>query len=359
MLELFSILCCWHKRMRRLIAGLLTGVLVIVLSSTSVLGETDSEAVRAKPPSTGPVVESVTLVGIGLDAEVTAMTPLSPYRMRVIASDVNTINDILQIEFHIYYSSDGSSWDADELAIYVWDKTTGWSMGNGATTTTWELLVADCVVPVNYNSGTGEWYLAFKPGKLAQANATQSWYCSATASDAEKSGSGVGSTGASMAVYSAMGFDIAGITFGDIEQGILPGSAGFITAPATGYLTISVISNAQYSLGVKSAPTWSDGGSNMLTLSGLTGVPPGNAKFSLEIDNNIAGGGLPGQPKTPQAVTEINTTIAGYGAVPRCTTVSGNPESTSDHIMYMGMWLSVIGIQEAVYSGTITFTLLN
>jgi hypothetical protein len=346
-------------RIRKLITRLLFGVLVIGFSLIPVNGESDSSIVRAKPPAKGPVVESVTLIESTLDAEVTMMTPLSPYRVKVVASDVDTIDDIRQIEFHIYHSSDGITWDADELAVYVWDKTAGWSMGNGSATTTWELLVADCIAPADYGSGTGEWYLAFKPGKLARADAARNWFCSATASDAKKSGSGTWTTGASMAVYSEMAFDASALTFGDAAQGILPGSVGFITTPATGYLTIWVIGNAQYSLGVSSEAAWSDGGSNLLTLSGLTGMPPGIAELSLEIDNGEAGGGLPGQPKNPQAVTDTDTTIAGYDAVPRCTTGAGNSESVNAHVIYMGMWLSVSGIQEVVYSGTITFTLLN
>jgi len=348
------------NRMRKLITGLLFCMLVVSLSLVSVHSGDDSNFVlAAKPPSTRPVIEAVTLVEIVLDAEVTAMTPLSPYRVKVVASDVDTIDDIQQIEFHIYHSSDGKFWDADELAIYVWDKVAGWSMGNGAATTTWELMVADCVAPAEFSGGTGEWYLAFKPGKLAQADAVQNWFCSATASDAKKSGSAIWTSGASMAVYSEMEFDAGGVTFGDAVQGIIPGSAGYITTPATGYLTIRVISNAQYSLGVKSDATWSDGGTNVLTLSGLTGLPPGTAEFSLEIDNKQKGGGFPGQPKNPQAVTDTGTTIAGYDAVPRCTTKKRDPESPNEHAMYMGMWFSVTGIKEVVYSGTITFTLQN
>jgi len=348
------------NRMGKLITGLIYSILVIGLSLVSVHGGADSGFVlAAKPPSSRPVIEAVTLVEIALDAEVTAMTPLSPYRVKVVASDVDTIDDIQQIEFHIYHASDGKDWDADELAIYTWDKVTGWSMGNEGAATTWELMEAECIAPVEYSVTTGEWYLAFKPGKLAQADAAQNWFCSATASDAKKSGSATSTSGASMAVYSEMEFDAVGVTFGDAVQGIMPGTAGYITTPANGYLTILVISNAQYSISVKSDATWSDGGSNILTLSGLTGLPPGTAELSLEIDNKQKGGGFPGQPKKPQAVTDIDTTITGYDAVPRCTVKKRNPENPNEHAMYMGMWLSANGIKEVVYSGTITFTLQN
>ena len=58
-------------------------------------------------------------------------------------------------------------------------------------------------------------------------------------------------------------------------------------------------------------------------------------------------------------MTDDNTTIQGYEDVSRVTTAPGAPEGTNDHTMYMGMALSLAGIQEVVYSGIITFTVTN
>lgn len=321
--------------------------------------DSDADVVRAKPPATGPAVDAVVLAESASDAEVTAMTPLSEYRVKVTASDVDTIDDIQEIEFHVYHDSDGSAWDADELAIYLWDKTAGWSMDNGGAITTWELVAGDCVVPADFGATTGDWYLAFRPGKVARADGGQNWLVSAIARDGSKSGSNTWATGASMAAYSEIEFDAAALVFGDQTEGVPPGSAGYITAPATRYLTIRVISNAQYALGVMSDVVWSDGGLNLVTLTGSIGVPSGIAGFSLEIDDAEAGGGPPGAPKIPQAVTGATAAVAGYETVSRCTTPRGDSEGTNDHVMYMAMWFSVTGIEEVVYSGAITFTVTN
>jgi len=348
-----------NNRIKRLLTGLCVGILLVGLSAVSVFAETESSDIRKKPHSNRPVVESVILVEIDLDTEVTAMTPLHPYRVKTVVSDVDTIDDILQLDFHIYHQKDGKKWDADERGIFRWDKTSGWSMLNGTADTTWELIPADCVIPTDFNGNAGEWYLAFKPGKIARADNAQNWYCSVSASDAKKNAQETWTTGASMSAYSEMAFDTSSITFGDIAEGIPPGSAGYITNPVNGYLTINVISNSQYSLGVQSDAAWSDGGSASLTLSETTGVPYGPAGLSLEIDDKEVGGGAPGQPKNPQAITTVITTINGYEAVERCTTGAGDAESIVSHCMYMGMWLSTAGIQEVVYSGAITFTLQN
>jgi len=345
--------------MRRLFIGVLPGSLLLSLVLVVVCTVSVNVVLGAKPAETGPTVDAVTLVEIASDTQVTAMAPLNVYRLKVTASDVDTIDDIREIEFHIYHASDGRDWDADELAIYLWDKTAGWSMENGPAVTTWELLSADCIAPADFSATTGDWYLAFRPGKVAQADAMQNWFALATARDEGKRGSGSWDTGASMSTFSEIDFDVTAAVFGDVIAGIQPGSAGYITLPAANYLTVSVISNARYELGVKSDVTWGDGGSNILTLSESSGVPPGIAGFSLEIDDDEAGGSFPGEPRTPQAVTGTTTTISGYDAVARCTTRSGDSEGPNDHVMYMGMWLSLMGIEEVVYSGLITFTIIN
>ena len=345
--------------MKKLLGVVLAGSLLFALAPVAAQAASGGVTAHSKGGNTAPTVDAISLVESGSDNEVTAMTPLTVCRVKVTAGDINTIDDILEVEFHIYYDSDGSSWDADELGVFKWGKTAGWSMENGGAVTTWELVTANCIAPTDFSGTTGDWYLGFKPGKLSRAIASQNWHCSAIARDENKSGSNTWAAGASMSAYSEVGFDGAGVVFGDETTGIEPGTTGYITDPASNYLTVQVISNAEYAMGVKSDATWSDGGANFITLSEGEGVPDDPEEFSLEIDNQQKGGGSPGEPKKPKEITAINTTVKGYEEVLRVTTGEGNPEGMNEHTMYMAMSLSLEGIQEVVYSGTITFTVTN
>jgi len=345
--------------MKRLLAILIVGCLLFTLVPVVVHAASGGVTAQSKGGNTAPTVDVVTLVESGSDSEVSAMTPLTVYRVKVTAGDINTINDIQEIEFHIYYGSDGTQWDADELAIFKWGKTAGWSMNNGSAAITWELATGGCIAPSDFSGTTGDWYLKFKPGKLARATGGQRWYCSVVVRDENKNGSGLWATGASMSAYSEVAFDSIGITFGDETDGIEPGTTGYITYPASHYLTTLVTSNATYAMGVTSDATWSNGGSNTIDLSGKKGVPKDPEEFSLEIDNQQKGGGSPGQPKKPEAVTDTNKTIKDYKDVSRVTTGAEASEGTNDHTMYMAMSLSLEGIQEVMYSGSITFTVTN
>ena len=120
---------------------------------------------------------------------------------------------------------------------------------------------------------------------------------------------------------------------------------------------MQVTTNDSYALGVQSDATWDDGGSNSITLAEGTGIPAGSGEFNLEIDNEESG--APGQPATGAAVTSSNVTILGFETKPRVSTTETAAEGTSDADMYMAMSLSLAGIQEVTYSGTITFTVTN
>jgi len=346
--------------MKKVLTILLVGALLMASIPAVVYAGHGSVTGHGKGGNTKPVVTAVTLVTASDDTEVTAMTPLDAYRVKATVGDVNTINDIEYIMFYVYYDGTAStSWDADEYAIFKWDKSAGWSMENGGATTTWEIVSIDCIAPTDFSGTPGDWYLKFKPGKLAQAVDTQTWKCKVKAYDEKPGGSAVEvwTTGSSMSAYSAVAFDAATITLGDAVEGIEPGSTGYITDPVTNELTVKVTTNDSYALGVQSDATWDDGGSNSITLAEGTGIPGGSGEFNLEIDNEESG--APGQPATGEAVTSSNVTILGFETKPRVSTTETAAEGTNDADMYMALSLSLTGIQEVTYSGTITFTVTN
>lgn len=344
--------------MKKLITTLVVLALLLGLVPAVVYGATGEVSAAGKGGNTAPTVNAVALVDAGTDTVVTAMIPLTTYRVKVTAGDINTIDDIQSIVFHIYYSSDGSQWKADACAIYKWTKTGNvWSMENGGATTTWELAPLSCITPTNYTATTGDWYLAFKPGKLATGDAVANWHASATAYDPNKNGSGSGGS-ASMGAYAEIGFDAASVTLGDATVGIELGQTGYITVPANTYLTAQVLANKTYAVGVKSDATWSDGGSNTITLAGGTGVPSGSGQFNLIIDYQHATNPA-AAPKSPQGVTSTTATISGLGALNRISPNAQQPEAAGNTPLYMGLTFASTGIQKVTYSGTITFTVTD
>jgi len=351
--------------MIRLLTILLVAVLLFSSVAAVVYAASGGVTGSGKGGNTAPTIEAVILVSASDDTEVTAMTPLSPYRVKVTAGDINTIDDIQYIVFKVYYGTTGASWDADDNAIFKWDKdgSPEWTMENGGATTSWEIVTIDCVAPSDLSGTTGDWYLKFKPGTLAQQTDAQDWKCNATAYDENKNGTGAWATGATLAAYSAVDFDdgtgvsIGTITLGDATAGIEPGSTGYITDTAGNGLTVQVTTNSTYALGVQTEATWSDGGSNTITLNEAGSADLGPGEFALEIDNEEQGD--PGQPKSPVAVTSSSATILGFESKPRVTTSQSAPEGTSDAVIYMALSFATEGIQEVTYSGTITFTVTN
>lgn len=352
--------------MRKLIAALVITVLLIALAPAMVYAAPGEVTGSAKGGNTAPTVNALTLVEELSDDPVTAMTPLTEYRVKATCGDINTIDDIETVEFHVYHISDAQSqaskWNACECAIFKWTKSTGlWTMENDTASTTWAIVTGDCIAPsvIEMAETIGDWYLAFEPGVLAQADAdvAQNWHAWVRADDEKKNNTGSTedlSAGATMGAYAAISLDAGTIILGDATNGIEPGGTGYITSPTT-YITTQVASNDTHDLGVKSDATWADGGSS-ITLSGGTGVPGGDGEFSLEIDDDTSGGG---EPKFPEAVTATNATITGHATDARTETTDDEDEGTADTALYMALSLSVAGVEEVTYTGTITFTVTN
>ncbi len=350
--------------MKKLIAILVITALLLSLAPTVVYAAAVEGS--AKGGNTAPTVDGVWLVETGDDTAVTAMAPLTEYRVKATIGDINTIDDIETIEFHVYHTSNGaqsqaSKWDADECAIFIWTKAGSvWSMENngGAAVTSW--LLGTCIAPTDFAPTSDDWYLGFTVGELAQADAAQEWHAWVrTVDDGNRTAEGSTATGATMGAYNEITLSAGTIVFGDAALGIEPGATGYITSPDTD-ITTQVASNDIYALWVKSDATWDGGGApaKTITLSGTTVEPPlGAGEFSLFIDDVTLGD--PGEPKTKQAVTSGNAIITGHTLDPRTETIDNGDEGTTPLPLYMGLSLSATGVDEVTYTGTITFTVSN
>ena len=208
--------------MKKLITAFVIAALLLTLSSTSVYAAEGGVPSEAKGGNTAPTVDALTIVQALSDTQETAMSPLTEYRVKATIGDINTIDDIVDIEFHVYHTSDGaqsasSKWDADQCAIFKWNKGTGlWTIENGVASTTWVLVSGDCIAPSVFTGTTGDWYLAFRPGELAVQDAAANWHAWVRADDENKNGTGSTETlssGATMGAYAEISMDTATIRF--------------------------------------------------------------------------------------------------------------------------------------------------
>ena len=150
-------------------------VLLLSLAVPVAFGDEGTTTGSFTAANANPTITSVTLQESDKAAEASSMTPQTEYVVEIVAGDPNTIDSIATIDIHIFYDSDGhddgtslGAWDCDEVAIYKWTKAGGvWSRESGATTTTWDIVDANCDTPGTMTDTSGEWNLAFKPGKLA------------------------------------------------------------------------------------------------------------------------------------------------------------------------------------------------
>ena len=94
--------------MRKLIAILVITALLSALAPAVVYAAEGGVTGSAKGGNTAPTVDAVALVITGDDTPVIAISPLTEYRVKATISDINTINDIQTLEFHVYHTTDGT-----------------------------------------------------------------------------------------------------------------------------------------------------------------------------------------------------------------------------------------------------------
>lgn len=337
------------------ILGIGIALLVVLSLAGTALAAAGSggAAGQVKGGNTPPTATSATLKDTG-GTPITSMDPLGTYLVDAVIGDINTVDDIKDVEFRIYIGTAAGSWDADERGIFKWNKTASWTMENGSATTSWALVTAQSSIPADMTQPSGTWRLGFKPGKLAQYVATQSWFVQVNVTDNSNATASVTSAaGAALTAYAEVSVSAATVDFGEI---VLGGTSN-IQAPVAKYITTNAIANKAYALGSMSSATWSDGGSNTLALSGTTGIPGTGGQFSMAIDDSQQGAS--GNPATPQAITSTNTTITGHGADARVSTAASSSEAAAGLNLWMQVWMANSGIQKVTYQGTITFTVTN
>jgi len=239
-------------------------------------------------PDNSPIVDVVGLyesddstpIGIG-----GSMDPQVEYAIKVTVADVDTLDDINEVEITIFYDNSGTdsaaagSSDTQTCAIITWTKSgsPAWTI-DPSSSTTWSVETGNCGTP-SISITEGNWWAHFKPGKVAtESGAADDWDIYAKATDASANNDDLYSRDYEMNWYG----EITGVTstfnFGSIDM-------GSTDTASTGAISATYISNGAYDEQTKSDASWTGQGTGA-TINLDTGGSPSSAEFSLKADDD-------------------------------------------------------------------------
>jgi hypothetical protein len=290
------------------------------------------------------VLPDVTALEVYSDAGLTStasnLNPYVEYYVKVTAGDLNTIDDIDEIEAQLFYDSAGNdpnapgSADTQTCAILTWDKDGGseWTISAGAGTT-WALTEGDCVKPSDMTASSDYWVFAVTIGKVAtESPGSDDWDVYAKATDA----------GGNDEMYTV---DKEMMWYGEIMANTTTANFGSVT-PGTGFtdginevddISMNYIANGDYDQKVKSAASWS--GTTYTANFDDSGTCDDDQEFSLmAYDEDTFG-----------SAVQVDTTGVSIDATGTQTAEAGNTVAAN------ALWMKVGDFQIDTYSGNVTY----
>ncbi|MBN1191821.1 MAG: hypothetical protein JXA46_18865 [Dehalococcoidales bacterium] len=334
--------------MGKVIVVLLAAVLVFVLVPSTVAQAAESGS-SSGSFSVGGVAPNVTALEVYSNSACTtvaaAMTPQVIYYVKVSVTDANTLDDIKEVKLKIFYDPNATHPDESTIAagheqtaaIFTWTKIgNAWAVDAGAGTS-WAAVSASSVVPTMTES-SGDWIFAVKLGKVATESMSPNvWDLHARATDDADYTAGRYLWDKSVVWYGEVQINTANINFGEVELG--SGFAADVNK-VTG-ISAHFIANGDYASNVRSSATWTGTG-NIATLD-----PNGNCVNAGEF-----------------AIKAYHADIYGSAYLINTTGVNcrdgAQTLETGDSISTGTFWLKIATVFPTdVYSGTITFTIVN
>lgn len=279
---------------------------------------------------------------------VTSMDPQTEYWAKVDVSLANNLRHLSTVKVTLYYDSDAShpvptgGGNVHNQAILTWTNGTPatWTYDFG-TSTTWDLVEADCVQPANLNTTTGSWKFAFVPGTVARENKSPAVWDAQGYAEVNPS-----KTHAAYVYDKNMNFrgeiDVAGtVDWGEVDLGLVFNDS--VNPKPDDGVSINYIANGTYYENVNSSATWT-GSSETVTLVDCTtnDTPPANpGEFALKAyDDAILASAI-----------VVKTSYEHMNDTGTMTEESGADIDTNS------LWLSLsaTGIAPVTYSGEIHY----
>lgn len=335
------------KAIKTLIAATVVLVLLLSLAVPVALGdENDTVGGTFTADNLGVDVTALQLYSNAGCTEVAAnITPQVMCYAKVTVADDNTVDDVDEVVFTLFYDSGGTdpvvpvTPDTQTCAIFTWDKDGGteWTVSAGAGAT-WAITSGSCVKPATMTDPSGDWVFAITAGKVAaESPGTDDWDMHAKASDG----------GGSDAIYTV---DKEMLWYGEITANtvsaafgpVVPGSGFDDDENEVGSVSVTYVSNGNYDQLVKSAASW--GGVTYTATFDAGGTCTSAQEFSLKAFD----------ADTFLSAVQVDTSGVSIDATGTLTTESGNEVTTNT------LWLkaaSVFAID--TYSGNITYIIAD
>ena len=291
------------------------------------------------------VLPDVTALEVYSDSELTtvanSLTPQVTYYVQVTAGDVNTIDDIDEVEVHLFYDSAGTDPSTPDVAntqscaILLWDKDGGgseWTVSAGSPTT-WAIVGGSSVVPSDMSASSDDWVFVVTVGKVAsESPGADDWDVYAAATDG----------GGSDTLYTR---DKEMLWYGEIATsatapfGSVALDSGFADdTNEVGSLSVTYTSNGDYDQKAKSDATWT-GSLNDATYD-ATGACSSAQEFSLKAYPSDTFG----------SAVQVDTSGVSVDATGTQTGETGNAVASNT------LWLKVASIFTTdTYSGNVTY----
>jgi len=238
-------------------------VLAVFFSLVPVaMADEDTVTGSFTPLNVLPTVTAVNIYDSG-NSTIANVSPQVYYFVKISAGDGNTIDDIDQIDVHLFLDASGTdpaspgSGNVTSCGILTWDKDGGgneWTIDAG-TSVTWSVLTGNCTKPGNMTAAIGEWVFVMRAGKVAtETPAAGNWDVYGEAIDGSGSGD-LYTRDKEMLWYGEIATS-ATAPFGGVNNG-----SGFAdnTNEVTN-ISVTYISNGDFDQVVKSDTTW-DGAS--------------------------------------------------------------------------------------------------
>jgi len=278
--------------------------------------------------------------GLGV---ITATDPMTPQQawmeISVPVEDDNTLADIDEVRVVLFNQK---NWNGNvgqvpgvghpqTCAILTWTRgaVPEWALDQGSGTT-WAINGSGCTKP-NDTAIEGNWVFSFKVGKVASQGAD--WNIYATADDGTDE---VGSDkrGVEMNWYGEIAVNSTEVDWGEV----VPGTGFGNNVNKQSGISVTYVSNGDYSVAVKSSATWAGGASPSAMLD-EAGECTGANEFALKASSDGWG--------QAELVDSVGKIIDSSG---------GQTGETGDTVDTNTLWLKLAGtFAQATYNGTITY----
>jgi hypothetical protein len=238
--------------------GVLMALAVLFSLAPVVMAAEDTVTGSFTPLNVLPTVTAVNVY----DAANSTIANISPqvyYFVKVTAGDGNTIEDIDQIDVHLFLDASGTdpvspgTGNMSSCGILTWDKDGGgseWTIDAGSSTT-WSVVSANCTKPSSMTAASGEWVFVMRAGKVAtETPGAGNWDLYGEAIDGSGSGD-MYQRDKEMLWYGEISTS-ATAPFGGVDNG-----SGFADdVNEVSGISINYISNGNFDQLVKSDATW-------------------------------------------------------------------------------------------------------